>query len=109
MYRHPGAGDIQRAVDAVTLVDPRVHDAFYSNFATTRVIDRLGEIDVPVLVVSGAQDNVVPPGDQYRTALGIPHAKEVTLPNQGHMLPIEAADATATEILTFARNSAKES
>ena len=109
MYRHPAAGDVQRAVDAVTLVDPRVHDAFYSNFATTRIIDRLGEIDVPVLVVSGAQDNVVPPTDQYRTAIGMRLAKEVTLPNQGHMLPIEAADAAAAEILTFASTLAKES
>lgn len=101
MYRHPGPRDIQRSVDAVTLVDPKVHDAFYSNFAMTKVIDRLSEIDVPVLVVSGARDSVVSPADQYDTALKMPNAKEVTLPDQGHMLPIEAADVSAREMLAF--------
>ena len=103
MYRHAGPGDIDRSVAAIKLVDPSVHTAFYSRFAATKIIDRLGEIDVPVLVVSGARDNVVAPIDQYRTALGIPSAREVTFADQGHMLPIEAADATAREMLAFVR------
>lgn len=101
MYRRREPGAVERAVDAVTLVPATVHDAFYSNFAATKIIDELSRITVPVLVLNGAKDNVVPPIDQYRTALAIPRAKEITFPDQGHMLPIEAPEITAREMLSF--------
>jgi pimeloyl-ACP methyl ester carboxylesterase len=50
--------------------------------------DRLGELTVPTLVVSGAEDDVCPPELQAEIVRLCPSATPVTLPG-GHMLPLE--------------------
>ena len=101
MYLHPGPDDIRHAVDAVSLIDPSVHETFFSNFSRNVITERLAELRVPVLLVNGARDNVVSPAEQHRTALGLSLSKEVTFSVEGHMLPIEAPEATAREMLNF--------
>jgi pimeloyl-ACP methyl ester carboxylesterase len=101
MYLHPAPGDVRRAADAVGLIHPSVHDTFFSNFANVVITDRLPEIRVPVLLVNGGKDNVVSPAEQHKTALGLGQHKEVTFSHEGHMLPIESAEATAREMITF--------
>ncbi len=103
MFLHPGPGDVRRAADAVGLIDPSVHEAFFSNFPNVVISDRLAETRVPVLLVNGGKDTVVSPAEQHNTALGLSRSKEVTFAGEGHMLPIESADATAREMLTFFR------
>jgi pimeloyl-ACP methyl ester carboxylesterase len=48
------------------------------------VTARLGEIDIPVLVVGGTRDRIVPPGLVRATADGIPDARLLMLPGRGH-------------------------
>ena len=48
------------------------------------VTDRLGEIDVPVLVLAGEQDQIVPLASTQLVAERIPHALLVTDPECGH-------------------------
>lgn len=104
MFLHPGPDDVRHAVDAVSLVEPSVHEAFFPNYARNVITERLVEIRVPVLLVNGAKDNVVSPAEQHRTAAGLSLSKEVTFSVEGHMLPIEAPDATAREVLTFLKH-----
>ncbi len=106
MYVHPGPGDVGRAVAAVGLIPPAVHETFFSNFAANVITERLPEIQVPVLLVNGGRDTVVSPAEQHKTALGLPRSKEVLFAQLGHMLPIEDADATAREMLGFFRHDA---
>lgn len=108
MYVRPGPNDIRRSADAVSLVDPSVHEAFFSNFARHIITERLAEVRIPVLLVNGGRDNVVLPAEQHRTALGLPRSKEVTFSGEGHMLPIEAPDATTREMVNFFLHDVRE-
>jgi proline iminopeptidase len=48
------------------------------------VVDRLGEIAVPTLVVAGASDFVFPPDAQAELAAGIPNAQLRLIDGAGH-------------------------
>jgi len=47
--------------------------------------ERLGDIKVPVLVITGDDDRIVPRDDSVRIADEIPHAELVIIPNCGHL------------------------
>lgn len=71
-------------------------------------------ITCPVLVVSGADDDVCPPSLQEELASGIPGSSLLTIPSCGHMSPIEEPDAAAEALeewlrLSVLRNFATES
>jgi pimeloyl-ACP methyl ester carboxylesterase len=65
--------------------------------------DLLPRIQVPALIVAGAQDVVSPPAVARAMQSQIPHCRLVEIPRAGHMTPLEAPDAVATAIADFAR------
>lgn len=63
----------------------------------------VADIDVPVLVLSGALDRVDPPEVLRRELLPrIPQAQLHVLPHHGHLLPYEAPDEVANWVRAFA-------
>ena len=48
-------------------------------------VDRLGELDLPVLIITGDDDRIVPTADSMRLAEAIPGADLVVIPNCGHV------------------------
>ena len=54
--------------------------------------ERVGEIAVPVLVVAGADDMMVPPESSEELHRAIPGSRMVVVPGAGHMLPMEQPD-----------------
>jgi pimeloyl-ACP methyl ester carboxylesterase len=103
MYVRAGADEVKLAVESIGLMDSSVHKAFFADYPNRVLTGQIGDIDMPVLVLSGARDIVVPPAEQHLTALGLPRCKEVTFSGEGHMLPLEAAGLTAREIVAFCR------
>jgi pimeloyl-ACP methyl ester carboxylesterase len=71
---------------AVSATDFRACDAF-------DVMDRLGEIDRPVLVVSGEDDKLTPPKYSRYLADHISGARLVALSDAGHLSAVERPDA----------------
>jgi len=63
--------------------------------------DRLGAITAPTLVIHGASDRLVPPGNGELIANRIPGAKWVLLPNAGHIYPTDQTERSQAEILAF--------
>ncbi len=61
----------------------------------------LSQVRVPVLVLAGAADVVVPVGESARTVDLIPNARLETFPNAGHMLPLECSYEVAERILAL--------
>lgn len=57
--------------------------------------DAVTSIDLPVLVAVGSLDRLTPPGRSRQLVEAIPNAYLVTVPEAGHMLPIEAPDQIA--------------
>jgi 3-oxoadipate enol-lactonase len=51
--------------------------------------DRLACIQVPVLLLSGAEDLLTPPWKCLATAQGIPHSRFEVVPGIGHAYPVE--------------------
>jgi pimeloyl-ACP methyl ester carboxylesterase len=47
--------------------------------------ERLKEFTLPILVISGASDKIVPTSDSVRLADELPHAKLVIIPQAGHV------------------------
>ncbi|HET7018975.1 MAG TPA: alpha/beta hydrolase [Streptosporangiaceae bacterium] len=68
--------------------------------ADASVIDSLPQVDVPTLVVVGAEDSAFLGAASYMTAK-IAGAVQVTLDGAGHMANIDARDAFNSEVLNF--------
>jgi pimeloyl-ACP methyl ester carboxylesterase len=65
------------------------------------VVDRLGEIRVPTLVVHGAEDASIPLVRAETLASGIPDAELKVLPGIGHTPPLEAPDEMSSLLAAF--------
>lgn len=61
----------------------------------------LPRIQVPTLVLFGADDPITPPGLAQDLSCTIPRARHLVFEGAGHLAPVEAADAVNTAILAF--------
>ncbi len=68
-----------------------------------QVNERLSQIEVPVLILFGEYDKVVPPGNAELLAQKIAHSSVQILPDAGHIYPLETPQATVEAILGFVR------
>lgn len=63
--------------------------------------DFLPEISVPTLVAVGEQDVLTPPSEAREMATAIPGARLVTIPEAGHLTPMERPKAVAEALGDF--------
>ncbi len=63
-------------------------------------------VAVPTLVIVGEHDVISPPAEMQATAAAIPGAEFVTVPNAGHMAPIENAPAVNAALIAFLNRTA---
>ncbi len=99
----PGLVDvlIQRAVDnpyPTSLVGLRRQADAIGRWSS---LDRLGQIRVPTLITTGADDIMVPPGHSRDLHARIPHADLVVIPDAGHLHPIEQPETFNRAVLAF--------
>jgi pimeloyl-ACP methyl ester carboxylesterase len=64
-------------------------------------IDRLGALAMPVLVIHGETDRLVPPENGHILARAIPHSKLVMIPNASHIFFTDQPEASKDAILSF--------
>jgi 3-oxoadipate enol-lactonase len=69
--------------------------------SSEEVSRRLAAIVVPVLILSGEHDKVVPPGNVELLARKLPDARIRILPGTGHIFPIEDPAGTVSILLEF--------
>lgn len=95
----PAAQAAGRAIEAQ---DPRAVALFGRRVAgpAPGVIDRLDEIRVPALVMVGALDGAYLRAAEVMAAK-LPRARHVVVPDAGHVLNIEQAEAVNREVLAF--------
>ena len=71
------------------------------------LVNALGDLTVPALVLGGARDRLTPPSHVERMAAALPQlAERVELPESGHMSPIEDPDAVNAAIDRLAPGAA---
>jgi pimeloyl-ACP methyl ester carboxylesterase len=61
----------------------------------------LPSVNVPTLVITGAEDAISPPDEMRSIAAAIPHAQFVEIPAAGHMTTMENPAAVTQAILRF--------
>ena len=62
---------------------------------------KLGSIQAPTLILFGADDKVVPPGNADLLAAEIPNHTITILPDAGHFYPLDATETAVAAILGF--------
>lgn len=65
------------------------------------VLDHLGEISVPVLVIHGEEDIAQPMAEAEKIVDRVPEAELVRIPGAGHTTPLEAPDAVNEALSRF--------
>ncbi len=88
-------------LDELRQADPHAYRAAMRALARFDVSQRLGEIRVPTLVVTGEEDTTVPPEIQRDLAGGIPGARHVTIPGAGHGVIADSPAAFNRVLLNF--------
>jgi pimeloyl-ACP methyl ester carboxylesterase len=61
----------------------------------------LAEIDVPVLVLVGEDDELTPPADAEAMVAALPNAQFSTIAGAGHLSPVERPDDVTRALLAF--------
>jgi non-heme chloroperoxidase len=67
--------------------------------------DRLGEVQVPVLVLAGSADRVLAASESERIAELVPGARLEVFVGAGHMLPVERSDQVAELVVRLGRDA----
>lgn len=93
-----------RVVDRTTNIESSMRN-HYAAEGTDRWRERLGELDVPTLVVHGTEDPVFPLGHGEALAREIPGAELLTLEGGGHELARRDWDVVVPAILRISRGS----
>lgn len=65
------------------------------------ILDRLGSLKTPSLLITGANDRTVPPATSMRSAAAMLQAAWVDIPRFGHLVHEEAAEPVAALIRDF--------
>jgi 3-oxoadipate enol-lactonase len=95
----------QLLVDSISQADLRAYRAAMGSLGSFNSVDRLGEIKVPTLVVTGRQDTTVLPMRQRILVEGIPGARQVVLESAGHAVPVDQPDEFNRELLGFLKSN----
>lgn len=66
-----------------------------SSMARDGDLDRLSDITAPTLIIAADTDDLRSPAEAQELVGGITGASLVTIPNSGHMIPLEQPDALA--------------
>ena len=74
--------------------EPRFHDPFLPKW--------LHRIDVPVKIIWGAEDRILPPAMAQELKRRMPHAELELVPNAGHLPQSERPDAFCESVISFA-------
>jgi len=92
------------AAEQFASADPRAYRAAMRNLGLFNSSQRLPEIKIPTLVITGANDSTVTPSRQKMLAENISGAKQVIIPGGGHAVAIDQSETFNTILLEFLKN-----
>jgi pimeloyl-ACP methyl ester carboxylesterase len=83
---------VQRVVELAGSAQPEGYLAAYGALTESDIFPSLAAIDIPVLVIAGANDPIAPARDCERVARALAHAEYHCIANAGHYVNLEQAD-----------------
>lgn len=104
--RDAGGGYYDEALEQSESMAPlALQGALLAMAARTATLKFLEETTPPVLIVSGAEDNLVPSEALIRMGLGITGAQFVRVPHAAHAAPLENPEFVTTALRRFFRSA----
>lgn len=88
-------------VRRITQTNPCAYRSAMRSLMRFDVTGRLGELRIPVLVITAAEDTIVPPSVQRALAQGIPGARHVVVEGSGHGIIADNPDTFNRILLEF--------
>ncbi len=86
---HAGAGQVELTEQMIWRMDPKLRAGAAMTLRGLDLSEALASLDVPTLVVVGAEDRLTPPIHSRRMVASLPHVAEfLLLPETGHMVPL---------------------
>jgi 3-oxoadipate enol-lactonase len=102
LFPGPNQGFFRTAfIDQVSQSNPKAYRATMRSLAFFDVTPAIQDINIPTLVITGANDTVVPPEIQADLASRIPGARHLIIQYAGHAVTVEAADQYNQVFLDF--------
>jgi pimeloyl-ACP methyl ester carboxylesterase len=92
---------IERSVEAMMATGPETLAGDYRACRAHDVRERLGQVRMPVLVISAAEDRLTPVWMGEELARGLPSALMAVIPEASHLVIIEAARAVNLLIAAY--------
>lgn len=99
----PFAGRSQVA-ESLAATPPAVRRAYFELIRGVDLRDAASQLTLPVTVLVGSEDRVVPPALLREAAKSFLNPLVIEVPGRGHALPIEAPDVVVDAILQIFRN-----
>ena len=99
------AADRIKTARILRATHPRSRALFVRFLESVDARPALAHLDIPTLVVAGAQDRVTPPVRSHEIAAALPDARLHVLERTGHQGPMEAADEVSELIRGVARST----
>ena len=102
IFPAPEQNEMRRVLVAqICQADPWGYRATMRALARFNVVERLGEIRAPTLVITGADDTTIPPKNQKTLVERIPGARQIVIPNAGHAVTAQQPEAFNQEMCAF--------
>jgi pimeloyl-ACP methyl ester carboxylesterase len=106
LFPLPEQGELRKEFrHQISQSDPRSYRSTMRSFASFDISAWLRTVKIPVLVVTGEKDTIVPPDVQSELANGIPTAEHILIRDAGHAVIIDKPDRYNQIYLTFLRDS----
>jgi proline iminopeptidase len=104
-FHRPEHVDLDAIVDAMTFRAAAFNRAFFHCVPRYDVTDRLPEIAVPSLILTGRHDWTCPPAQGERLLMGLPNAELRLFEKSGHMPFLEEPDLFTTVVKDWLRRT----
>jgi 3-oxoadipate enol-lactonase len=102
IFPEPTQATLRRSlVEQITQADPAGYRRAMRALAFFNVQDRLGEIHLPTLIITGENDTTVPRKCQNALASGITGAKQVVISSAGHAVIVEKPEQFNSILIDF--------
>ncbi len=101
LYQKPGIEKIAKQLESIITPDTAVAACDFIACDAFDRMESIENIDVPVLVISGAHDQITPVKYGEFLASRIPRSKHEILPETGHLSPIESPRLLSRVICRF--------
>jgi 3-oxoadipate enol-lactonase len=90
-------------IEQISQSNPKVYRATMRVIAWYDVRNRLCEVKIPTLIITGENDSTVSPANQQFLAQNIKNSRQVIIPNAGHAVTIDQPETINEEIVKFLR------